>query len=124
MSTFNALPVSQSFDGSVMLLTWTGLAAAGDIGDTQSYANYGDKTFICAGNFSGGATVVIEGSNDGINWATLSNRQGTAMTFTGLGMNTSQDKPIFVRPRLTAGTGGANVIVQVACHHSDIPIRS
>ena len=124
MATINATQATPSFDGSVVVVSWAGLAASGDVGDAQSYSNYGDKTFIVSGTFSGTPTVLIEGSNDGINWATLSNRQGTAMTFTATGMNTSQDKPIYVRPRMTAGTGGASITVQAACHHSDIPIRN
>lgn len=124
MATFAATQTTPTFDGSVVVLTWTGLATSGDVGDAQSYANFADKTFIVAGTFTGAPTVAIEGSNDGTNWVTLSNRQGTAMTFTAAGMNTSQDKPVYVRPRLTAGAGGASVIVQVACHHTDIPIRN
>ena len=124
MATINATQTTPSFDGSVVVVAWTGLAASGDVGDAQSYSNYGDKTFIVSGAFNGTPTVTIEGSNDGINWVTLSNRQGTSMTFTSAGMNTSQDKPVFVRPRMTAGSGGASITVQAACHHSDIPIRN
>lgn len=108
-------------DDAVLNVTWAGLAASGDLGDAQSFAAYADKTFLVFGTFTGSPTVVIEGSNDNVNWVTLSNRQGTAMSFTAAGMNTSQDKPIYVRPRLTAGTGGATVTVSCACHRTDFP---
>ena len=122
MATFKAtLDHTISLDDSVIVVTWSNLAASGDIGDTQSLPAWADKTFIVAGTFTGTPTVVIEGSNNGIDWVTLSNRQGTAMSFTALGMNTSQDKPVYVRPRLTAGTGGAAVVVSCACHRSDLP---
>ena len=124
MATINATQTTPSFDGSVVVVSWAGFATSGDVGDAQSYSNFGDKTFIVSGTFTGTPTVTIEGSNDNVNWVTLSNRQGTAMTFTAAGMNTSQDKPIYVRPRMTAGTGGASITVQAACHHTDIPIRS
>ena len=124
MTTINATQTTPSFDGSVVMVSWAGLAASGDVGDAQSYSSYGDKTFVVSGTFTGSPTVLIEGSNDAVNWVTLSNRQGTAMTFTASAMNTSQDKPIYVRPRMTAGSGGANITVQAACHHSDIPIRN
>ncbi len=109
-------------DDSVHVLTWTGLAASGDVGDAQAYSAYSDKTFIVSGTFTGAPTIVIEGCNDITvgDWVTLSNRQGTAMSFTALGMNTSQDRPAFIRPRLTAGAGGANVTVTVACHRTDL----
>ena len=122
MTTINAtINRTVSVDDSVVTLSWAGLAASGDVGDAQSFAAYGDKTFIVTGTFTGVPTVVIEGSNDGVNWVTLSNRQGTAMTFTAAGMNTSQDKPIYVRPRMTAGVGGAVIAVTCACHRSDLP---
>ena len=110
-----------SFDESCIVIRWDGLATSGDVGDAQSLAAWSDKTFIVTGTFTGTPTVVIEGSNDGTNWVTLSNRQGTAMSFTSAAMNTSQDKPVFIRPRLTAGSGGAAISVQVACHRSDLP---
>lgn len=109
-------------DDSCHVLSWAGLAASGDVGDPQCYAAFSDKTFIVSGTFTGGATVVIEGCNDVTvgDWTTLSNRQGSAMTFSAAGMNTSQDRPAFVRPRLTAGTGGAAILVTAACHRTDL----
>lgn len=121
MATFKAaIDATPTVDNSVITLTWSTLAASGDVGDAQSFAPYGDKTFIVTGTFTGSPMVTIEGSNDGVNWVTLSNRQGTAMTFTAAGMNTSQDKPVYVRPRLTAGTGGAAITVSAACHRTDM----
>ena len=107
-------------DDSVFILSWSGLAASGDVGDAQSYASYSDKTFIVSGTFTGAPTVIIEGSNNGSDWTQISNRQGTAMSFTTIGMNTSQDRPAYVRPRMTAGTGGAAVLVTCACHRTDL----
>jgi hypothetical protein len=114
-------------DSSCIQAQWTAasLAASGDVGEPLSLAQYSDKTFIVSGTFTGAATVIIEGSNDATaptNWVQLTNRQGTAMSFAAGGMNTSQDRPIWVRPRLTAGGGGAALLVQVACHRSDLPV--
>lgn len=106
-------------DEAVILINWANLAASGDIGDTQSFAAYGDKTFTVSGSFTGAPTILIEGSNDGTNWFTLANRQGLAMSFTAAGMNTSQDRPVYIRPRLSAGSGGALVLVSVAVHRID-----
>lgn len=114
-------------DSSCIQAQWNAanLAISGDVGEPLSLAQFSDKTFIVSGSFTGAPTVIIEGSNDATaptNWVQLTNRQGTPMSFTALGMNTSQDRPIWVRPRLTAGAGGAAILVQVACHRSDIPI--
>lgn len=109
-----------SNDDSVLLVTWAGLAASGDVGAPIALSAWSDKTFVVAGTFTGTPTVAIEGSNDGTNWVALSNRQGTAMSFTAAAMNTSQDRPVYVRPRLTAGSGGASIAVAVACHRVDL----
>lgn len=120
MATFKAtIDKTVTNDEAAILISWASLAASGDIGDTQSFAAYGDKTFIVSGTFTGTPTVVIEGSNDGTNWFTLANRQGLTMSFTAAGMNTSQDRPIYIRPRLSAGSGGAVLQVSVAVHRID-----
>lgn len=108
-------------DDAVIIVTWPGLATSGDVGVAVTLAAWSDKTFVVSGTFTGSPAVVIEGSNDGTNWVSLSNRQGTAMSFTAGAMNTSQDRPVFVRPRMAAGSGGANINVTVACHRVDLP---
>jgi len=110
-------------DDSVFMIQWDNLANSGDDGDPQSFAAYSDKTFIVTGTFSGSAVVVIEGSNDGTNWVTLSNRQGNAMSFSAAGMNTSQDRPVYVRPKLTAGVA-ATIRVTCAAHRVDLAGKS
>lgn len=112
---------SASYDDSVLICTWDGFAIAGDVGLPIRYAAWSDKTFVVSGNFTGTPAIAVEGSNDGVNWVSLSNRQGTAMNFTAPGMNTSQDRPVYIRPRMTAGTGGAAIKVTVACHRVDLP---
>ena len=112
---------SASYDGSVSIVTWDGFAIAGDVGLAIRYAAWSDKTFVVSDTFAGAPSIAIEGSNDGTNWVSLSNRQGTAMNFSAPGMNTSQDRPVYIRPRMTAGTGGASIKVTVACHRVDLP---
>ncbi len=123
MATINAtLNKGITPDDSVFVLKWTPLAASGDVGDAQSFAAYGDKTFIVTGTFTGTPTVVIEGCNDIVlgDWQPLSNRQGVSTPFTAAGVLTSQDKPAYVRPRLSAGTGGAAITITCALHRSDL----
>jgi hypothetical protein len=111
---------SVSKDGSVVAITWPTMTNAGtDVGAAIQLASF-EKTFHAYGTFGAGGNVIVEGSNDGTNFNALSNRQGTAMNFTAAAMNTSQDKPIWVRPRVTAGDGTTSVSVTVACHRSDI----
>jgi len=109
-----------SNDDSVLVASWSTLTASGDLGLPICLAAWSDKTVVVTGDFTGSPTIIIEGSNDGTNFVQISNRQGTAMSFTAAGLNTSQDRPVFVRPRLTAGAGGGNVVVSIACHRTDL----
>lgn len=124
MATINAtINKGITVDDSVFMIQWDNLANSGDVGDQQSYAAYSDKTFIVTGTFAGSAVVLIEGSNDGTNWVTLSNRQGSPMSFSAAGMNTSQDRPVYVRPKLTAGVS-ASIRVTCAAHRVDLAGKS
>lgn len=125
MATFNYAIDRQiaSSDESVIIVSWLAMAANADVGAPVCFAAWSDKTYIVDGTFTGAPTVIIEGSNDGVNWSQLTNRQGTALSWTAAGLNTSQDRPAFIRPRLTAGAGGASVNVRVACHRTDIQAK-
>lgn len=110
-------------DGSVITFTWGPFTASGDVGTAMGHPQYSYRTYIVTGDFSSGQSVTLEGSNDGTNWVPLTNRQGTAMTFTAPGMNTSQDMPFYTRPRMTAGSS-TGISIVVACHRQDIPTAS
>ena len=123
MATIQFLQNNQlSPNNEVITATWAALTFAGsDVGAPLRLACYGDKTFQVFGTLGVGGSVVIEGSNDTFNWAPLSNRQGTAMAFTAGGFNTSQDKPVYVRPRITAGDGTTSLTIVCAAHRTDMP---
>lgn len=110
--------------GGVQTVNWTGLAN-GDSGTPITLAELSEKTWHATGVFGSSGTVTIEGSNDGVNWSPLSTRQGTIpMTLTtSTAMNTSQDRPLWVRPRVSNGDGTTLLNVIVACHRFDLPIR-
>jgi hypothetical protein len=60
-----------------VVTTWTPLAAAGDVGQPLQRTDLADRSIQVTGTFAG-ATIVLEGSNDGANYFTLSNPAGTA----------------------------------------------
>src|SRR5260370_9716330 len=63
-----------------VVTTWTPLAAAGDVGQPLQRTDLADRSAQVTGTFAG-ATIVLEGSNDGSNYFTLSNPPGTALSF-------------------------------------------
>lgn len=65
----------------------------------------------------GGATVALQGSNDGTNWAPLQwkGKTATALSVTAAGLAEAVECPAYIRPVTTGGTG-TDVDVIVALH--------
>jgi hypothetical protein len=53
----------------------------------------------------GGASVALQGSNDGTNWVGLSDRAGTAIAITAAGGSEFSTSYVYLRPLATGGTG-------------------
>jgi hypothetical protein len=60
----------------------------------------------------GGATITLQGSNDGTNYVTLKDSAGTAISFTAAGMAEFSTAALFVKPTSSGGTAD-NVTVTV-----------
>ena len=101
-------------DGSVLLATWSG-GAATDQGVGLGFVQWADACVQATGTI-GTSTLTIEGSNDGTNWATLNSAQGTALSFTSLVGLVKQivERPLYIRPALSAGTASGIVVTIVA----------
>lgn len=60
----------------------------------------------------GGATIALQVSNDGTNFVTLKDANGTAITFTAAGMSEFSTAALFIKPTSSGGTAD-NVTVTV-----------
>lgn len=108
-------------DDSAILLTWA-LTTANTDGSLIEWTQWADRCFQAAGTW-GGATLTIQGSNDGSNWFTLSNAAGAAAaTFTADGGKSIIELPRYVRPNLTTPGTGATVSVTLLARRSQ-PLR-
>lgn len=97
-------------DGGAMLFSWSDMKS-GDTGEAVDYPQRPDKTITITGVFDG-ATVVIEGSNDGTNWYTLKDLSATDLSFTAAsGAKTVLENTRFYRPDVSGGTGNTNINV-------------
>lgn len=94
-------------DGSVVQFVWN-LTTANTDGAPVEWVAYSDRTFAAVGTW-GGATITIEGSNDGTNWMPLSDAAGAAdATAAANKVMTVVELTRYVRPNLTTpGTGAA-----------------
>jgi len=121
MATINAVITDISQDGSVSKISWPSVTNTNSDGAPVVSCEWADRCVSVDGTF-GGATITIQGSNDGTNWYTLNNAQGTALTFTAAGMKQIVEVPYFTRPLLTGGAGSTLNIIMVARRAN--PLRS
>lgn len=92
------------------LVTWSGLLN-GDDGSPVNLSDFPDRTVQVIGTFGAGGSVNFEGSNNGVNWAVLTDPQGNAISKTTASMEAVTETPVFVRPIVTAGDGATNLSV-------------
>lgn len=110
----NTASVTRVTDGGVFdvyLATWTAMGNA-DTGTSVPMSSASDRSVQVEGTF-GSATVTIQGSNDGTNWQTLTDPQGTALTWTSANrIEQIEEITRYVRP-ITAGGTGTNINVNI-----------
>lgn len=94
---------------NAILATWAGLVN-GDDGAAVEWLDFSDRCIQVAGTF-GGATLAIQGSNDGANWSVLNNPQGDPLAFTGSGLGQVLELPRYMSPLVTAGDDTTNLTV-------------
>lgn len=73
-----------------------------------------DKTFTVVANYGTLGHVTVEGSNDGVNYFPFTDPQGNAIDKTANSMEVLEENPLFLRPRVTAGTGVTATVVLCA----------
>ena len=89
--------------------TWAnmGNADAGEaLGPDGGGIAFADKTVQIVAAAYGSATIVIQGSNDGTNWFTLTNPNNDDLSFTiGNQLEAILENPLYIRPSTSGGTG-------------------
>lgn len=90
-------------------ITWASVTG-GDTGEPREYAKFNDKTVQVFGTF--GDTLTIQGSNDGTNWATLSDSTGVALEFTAAGIKLIAECPRYIRPSAGGSLTSVTVTIQ------------
>lgn len=120
MAVRNPTTTRRGPNGEVLVATWAALANTDTGAPLANLEHYGEKSFQLTGTLGAAGACTIEGSNDGTNWATLKDKQGVAMVLVALGFSSTQDRPLYVRPNITAGDGTTALVLVMAAHRSDI----
>lgn len=98
---------------AAFVATWTGLLL-GDSGDSLPFSQYTDKSVQVSGTF-GGATMRIEGSNNGTDWAVLTDPQGNDLLISSAKIEMITEATLYVRPLVSAGDGTTDLVVTMLC---------
>jgi hypothetical protein len=108
-------PVS-AFTNNVRTATWTGITTTTDTPEAFGPINtgrgpvYGAVTF--SGTFNGGTTAVLQGSIDGVVYATLTDIAGNAISATAAKMQEFVSSAMYFKPSVGSGvTDDVNVVV-------------
>lgn len=112
MATVNEAAIDIGNLNGAVAYAWTPLTAANAVGRAVDIGNYNKKSVAVFGTFDS-ATVVLQGTYDGTNWFTLTNRAGTAVSFTSAGHMQIDTRIKSVRPSSSGGGGSQSVTVQV-----------
>lgn len=94
----------------VHIVTWEGLLN-GDDGQRLEMVGSYDRSVQVEGTFGAGGRLEFEGSNDGVNYHTLTNLIGTPMQFKSAGIEKPNELTRFVRPRVSGGGGSTDLDV-------------
>lgn len=111
-ATKTETPHGNPYGGGIVSVSaqWT-LTAANNDGAAFENKLAGDMCVSVSGTFDG-ATVIIQGSNDGTNWFTLNDPQGNALSIAAAGkIEALLEAPRYVRPSGSGGGGSSSLLV-------------
>jgi len=92
------------------IVTWAALTSADAVGSSVEMPGSSDRSVQITGTFDS-ATVVLQGSNDGTNWVTLTDPQGNAISKTAAALEMVQELTRYIRPSTSGGGASQNVNV-------------
>ena len=98
-----------TYKDNAHVITWTGLLN-GDDGSPVEMPGSSDRSIQFTGTFGVGGTIVLEGSNDGTNYVSLTDPQGNAISKTAAGIEAVMELTRYIRPRVTAGDGTTSLV--------------
>lgn len=111
-----ATPIS-AFNEYSHVITWTGLLN-GDSGEPLEMPGSADRSVQINGTFGSGGTVLIEGSNDGVNYYTLNDPSSAALSYTAAKIESVLEITRYIRPRVSAGDGATSLVCSMLVRQS------
>jgi hypothetical protein len=95
-----------------LVIAWSAMAN-GDDGQPMPHSAYTDKSVQVSGTFGVGGSLRLEGSNNGTDWAPLSDPQGGSLDIVSAKIKQVVEATRFIRPRVTGGDGTTSLAVHL-----------
>ena len=105
-------------DGSVKLVVWEALTASNNNGSLVELVEWADRTVQVIGTFDS-ATLLLQGSNNGTNWETLSDAASSPLSFASARLSEILEVPRYVRPSTSGGGGSQDLDVLLVARRSN-----
>lgn len=102
------LEYSESYNDLFVVSKWT--LAQTDVGDKIQSTGYADRSVQIHGTFGGGSCI-IEGSNDGVNFFTLTDPQGNDLVLNQAKIEQISEITRYIRPNISGGSGATSIVV-------------
>lgn len=112
--------VSFRGNGSCFKVQWTPVTE-NDTCAVVSLPEYADRSIQVEGTF-GGASVAVNGSNDGTNFRALKDPSSTAIAITVAGIKAVLENTIYTQPSPSGGTGQSLTVTML--FHLPHPLRT
>ncbi len=108
------MPAPQKVPGSdtqhARTYLWEQIEDGDEIGTQVEVPDHADKSVQVIGTFGTG-TLAIQGGNDGTNWATLTDPQGNALSFTAEAVEQISEVTRYIRAIVTGDNGATDLDV-------------
>lgn len=93
----------KAYEENTRVVSWANIAN-GDTCTDVELPGFNIRSIQFAGTF-GGATIVLQGSNDSTNYSTLTNGRGTAISKTAAAFEDVHQVSRLTRPSISGGAG-------------------
>lgn len=98
-------------NGVIHSFSWAGLGQGDDGQAVEINGNVVDFVVQATGDFSGGATLGFQGSNDALNWGALAGQDGAAIALGANELEGAATIPAVTRPVVNSGDGSTDIDV-------------
>ena len=100
------------FGDEAHVITWALLTAANAVGAAIEMPGSSDRSVQIDGTWDS-ATFVLQGSNDGTTWFTLTDPQGNAISKTSDALEMVSELTRYIRPSTSGGGGSQSINCRV-----------